>query len=95
VEIQGEKTIRGVVGYKCDACGNLDKRMESITAQHYEWGNDSVDSIKHFHFCKAECFKEVLNKVFEHTYYKEHKSYISNVPVEYLKDILEIKKERK
>lgn len=60
----------------CDVCGKefalvcpkgeTHKRFDyfSLTTGHYDWGNDSVDSISHYDLCSEECVKKKLNEYF-------------------------------
>lgn len=57
-----------VVGKKCDICGKeIPPRVTpyrfgepvydyyEVTTHHNDWGNDSVDSYKHFDACSPDC----------------------------------------
>lgn len=55
---------------KCDEC-KADINSPSInhyyevTTSHSRWGNDSVDSIKHYDFCSFNCVIKHMTKYFE------------------------------
>lgn len=41
-----------------------------ITCGHYDWGNDSIDSVESADFCSKECMLEHLN---EFLHYNDHR----------------------
>lgn len=58
----------------CDVCGKLilkkneDKitccigKHWGLTIGHYDWGNDSCDSVEQYDICSAECLEKELQK---------------------------------
>lgn len=61
------KTVRRIEGIKCDICGEIipprKRNDESVYFRaeigHFDWGNDSVDSIENFDICR-DCICEFI-----------------------------------
>lgn len=59
-----EKIIRTetIAVVKCDICGKeITGKFWQLTRHHYDWGNDSIDSYKHFDLCSRECINRALD----------------------------------
>ena len=49
----------------CDICNeviNKQGRHWEVTTGHYDWGNDSVDSIEHFDICSTDCLRKKFDE---------------------------------
>ena len=49
----------------CDVCnGIIDNNAEywELTTGHYDWGNDSVDSIENFDVCSEDCLRKKFDE---------------------------------
>ena len=45
----------------CDICGReITGHHWRIRTGHYDWGNDSCDSIEYFDVCSVDCFRAVF-----------------------------------
>lgn len=56
------------VGVKCDVCGKElqnDSSFWRLSTHHHDWGNDSIDSYKHFDLCSRECINKKLDEYIE------------------------------
>lgn len=52
----------------CDCCGKEIEQHSyywNVCTGHYDWGNDSVDSVKHYDLCSNECFKKEVDSFLE------------------------------
>lgn len=38
-----------------------------VTTGHYDWGNDSCDSIETYQYCSRECLTKAINKYIDET----------------------------
>lgn len=60
---------------RCDICNNMIyKKKENanngahlinyfyLTTGHYDWGNDSIESMQNYDICSAECLHKALDK---------------------------------
>lgn len=72
-----EKRIIGKQIY-CDSCKKLiidtvndqpRHRVQywEVTTGHYDWGNDSCDSVEEHQYCSKECITEALKQYLEET----------------------------
>jgi len=67
----------------CDACGKVidilkqDKIYYHINSGHYEWGNDSIDSINDEDACCEECMINLVRKRAE--YWKGYRTTFINI----------------
>lgn len=47
----------------CDICnGVINKGYWKLTTGHYDWGNDSIDSIEDFDVCSGDCLREKFDE---------------------------------
>jgi hypothetical protein len=49
----------------CDACGKEVENKNNywyLSTGHYDWGNDSCESVETFHLCSDECLKNKINE---------------------------------
>ena len=44
---------------------------------HYDWGNDSVDSIEHFDLCSPQCCKELMGRYIEENCTESRTAYLN------------------
>ena len=80
------------VGIKCDNCEKMykiiplkdhirihdkEKKFYRVTTRHYDWGNDSCDSVEHYDFCCYKC----LHSFFE-IYFLRNKSETACMDIE-------------
>lgn len=52
-----------IEGIECDICHKsieVGDRYFSVCTGHYDWGNDSIDSIEHLDVCSGECLTHVF-----------------------------------
>lgn len=61
----------------CDCCEKViaERTKESnssvsancfaVTTGHYDWGNDSCDSIEHHDYCSVECLQKAFDKYYK------------------------------
>ena len=57
-----------IIDLKCDCCGNIIKEKYdyySVTIGHYDWGNDSPDSVQCQDYCSIECLTSAIKKYYE------------------------------
>ena len=54
----------------CDICGaRVDpSNYFRFNTQHYDWGNDSIDSLEKFDACSPECVIKFASKYLEDAY---------------------------
>lgn len=61
---------REIIGVRCDNCKKIifpksetckENLYYKITTGHHDWGNDSIDSIKHFDLCQ-DCLNDFVAK---------------------------------
>ena len=45
------KEVRVISEVKCDVCGKESKNMDSVTMNHSDWGNDSIESYTNKDYC--------------------------------------------
>lgn len=95
MEIIGKKVVKDIIGYSCDICSKEANRMESIVAKHYDWGNDSSDSVRTFHVCSPACYESEIRELCENNRYKDYRSYFDDIPIDFWRHMLKIKKEEK
>lgn len=60
-----KETRRTTTAFSCDFCGvkDFNCKIGMITYQHYDWANDSEESIAFYHYCSLNCFFNVLRKI--------------------------------
>ena len=69
------------ISIKCDICDGLiaDKDHENeyyqLMTGHNDWGNDSIDSIKHEDICSDECLKKRFDKYLREEAYGSYTAY--------------------
>lgn len=81
-------TENRVVGHQiyCDECEKLiadttvslpkyDVQYWEVTIGHYDWGNDSCDSIEGRHYCSRDCLKKAFDKYIEQTENRQNSRY--------------------
>ena len=90
-EVKSTKKV--VVSVVCDNCGKenkgdrIPKDWHSYCSQHYEWGNDSFESVENYHVCSAECYIESLKNSFEDL--KDYKSAeIGNMNIQFVEKLV-------
>ena len=50
---------------KCVLNGKHERvQYYKVTTGHYDWGNDSVDSIENYTICSPECLNSVMNEYY-------------------------------
>ena len=76
--IEKKVTRSTIVGYGCDNCGKIEDCMSSISVQHFDWGNDSCDSIQSRYYCSSECCKELIMTTLKDSNYVDRKSSVIN-----------------
>ena len=55
-----------VKALKCDVCGKEFKGKHwELTTGHYDWGNDSCESIEHYDLCSEDCIRNKIKDYFE------------------------------
>lgn len=70
----------------CDECQKLiadtavslpkyDVQYWEITTGHYDWGNDSGDSVEEHHYCSRDCLKKAFDKYIEQTENRRNSQY--------------------
>lgn len=76
------KTVRALEGIRCDICGkviplNKTRKQESmyyeVMTGHYDWGNDSYESIMYKDVC-PNCISSFMSEYVEKTAY--HSAYM-------------------
>ena len=99
--IEEEKTItvtkEVIVGFECEICGKihngekLPEEWFEFTSQHYEWGNDSCDSVEEYTTCSFDCFISKLEEICDLFDRGNRKSgLINEMPYKYIKQIIAI-----
>ncbi len=80
---------RAPIEIKCDICKKVivDKSMKpryyyTLTTGHYEWGNDSCDSIEHKDICSDACLQIAFNE-YTNNLVKEYDTAYFNVEREW------------
>jgi len=85
---------------KCDCCGNETayeyQRINNMlgwhhfSSGHYEWGNDSCDSVETFDVCSSECYWITVKEQLE-TFSDDEKdtAYIDNMNWKFAKELSE------
>ena len=60
--------------YKCDICGKFidSGYIYDISFGHYDWGNDSHESLEYIHACSDECLKHIFNVYMESEFDTKH-----------------------
>ena len=74
-----------VVGMVCDVCGKPIppsqwrelRPVYSITTGHYDWGNDSCDSVETQDVCSPACAIKLVSEYLNRTYNKSNSAYIN------------------
>ena len=49
----------------CDVCNvviDTNKGCWELTTGHYDWGNDSIDSIEYLDICSEDCLREKFDE---------------------------------
>ena len=77
-----------VVGHQiyCDECEKLisetidsspmyDVQYWEVTTGHYDWGNDSCDSIENRQYCSRNCLKKAFDKYIDETENQRNSQY--------------------
>ena len=60
------KKIEVTVGITCDVCGkDIQEDYWTLRTSHNDWGNDSIDSYKHFDLCSKGCISQKLKDYYE------------------------------
>ncbi len=86
-----------ITGYRCDICGtevdtngDLPESWHAMSHKHEGWGNDSSDSLEHFHVCSADCYIARLHKsvALMDKHYALDKSVINSYSLVFIKELL-------
>lgn len=70
----------------CDECKKLiaettvsppmyDVQYWEVTTGHYDWGNDSCDSIERYQYCSRDCLKKAFDKYIDETENRQNSQY--------------------
>ena len=97
MQIEKEVVTTEVVGYQCDVCSRQVRKSQnrSITAMHYDWGNDSCDSVKTFDVCSKECYETKIRELCVSERYRKYRSYFDDIPISFWKYMLQIEDKEK
>ncbi len=58
--------VKKEIGVVCDECGKeISETYYEVVTGHYDWGNDSVDSVDSEDICCLECLEKNQKKYFE------------------------------
>ena len=83
-------------GKTCDVCGKESSHRPEFdkwiyfSHQHYDWGNDSCESLEEFDVCSGECFKEKLASSLEELEGNSGSAEIFGMSYERAKEIYEV-----
>ena len=64
------KTVIYEKKYDTDSSMGDPIQYYKVTTGHYDWGNDSVDSIKTYDICSPECMAVIIDKYYDRSYCK-------------------------
>lgn len=73
------KTEKVLVSQKryCDHCGaEITGAYYDVRTGHFDWGNDSIDSVKNIDVCSKNCLCAVFSEYVERSDHKNNTEYI-------------------
>jgi hypothetical protein len=84
------------VSVKCDICGKVLSTEEfnetghTVSAQHYGWGNDSIESLENKDTCSAKCYIKALTDFLEEFKEDSDTAEIDKKPYAFIEDLIEL-----